>query len=353
MRIADLTALIDRLFPGEAEASDEADAAGRAELAAILAAGEQILARPDGDSEERLAAWLDGALDGAERDRFEAEMARAPAELLHMQAVQSFVDAVAGAPLTAPDDLVQAAIAGMPAAEPPGRSQPLRQSILSWISTRPRLLGVMGGGIAVAFSLLLVVSTNLDRFAAAPLPRNAAVKTPAQDTAPGSRPAPSVDKAPPAASAPTQPSPAPQSPGPAAAALLPQASPTAPPPAAGVPAPAAGDAASVMDRYGAQQMQMEGASADTSSNTADRASCGGPPARDDEMAGAIAPDAKQPKAASHREGCGQDFANERGTSQYGAHAAPADAVPTISTPTSPPPTAATSDDWTHGDDAPH
>ncbi|MBU6474269.1 MAG: hypothetical protein KGQ94_16585, partial [Alphaproteobacteria bacterium] len=67
----------------------------------------------------------------------------------------------------------------------------------------------------------------------------------------------------------------------------------------------------------------------------------------------IAPDAKQPKAASHREGCGQDFANERGTSQYGAHAAPADAVPTISTPTSPPPAAATSDDWTHGDDAPH
>ena len=160
MRIEVLERLIDRLFGDGAEAPP-ADAADMAEFSAHLAQPGRPPVVQEGDPAEPLAAWLDGALDGAARDAFEADLAHAPAERHDLESAQSFLDSVTAHPLMAPADLVEAAVAALPPGRAPQRDGVL-QSVARWLRGRPWTLGAAGGAVAVAFSVVLVISANLE-----------------------------------------------------------------------------------------------------------------------------------------------------------------------------------------------
>lgn len=254
MRIEVLERLIDRLFGDGAEALPPPDSADMAEFAAHLAQPDRPSATPEGDPAEPLAAWLDGALEGAARDAFEADLAHAPGERHDLTSAQVFLDTVTAHPLAAPADLVDAALAALPRLGVRPR-QSSWQIFTQWLRGRPWTLGAAGGAMAVAFSVVLVVSANLDSAttrAVLPHIRPAAkfeargaghvpAGQPAAATATGVTPARPIAPAMPAFVPPAAPEPA-------------KAAPTPP-----TVAPDAAAAQQMLEQYRSQEMDIEGA----------------------------------------------------------------------------------------------
>ena len=317
MRIEVLERLIDRLFGDGAEALPPVDSADMAEFSAFLAQSGRPPAMSEGDPAEPLAAWLDGALEGAARDAFEADLAHVPGERHDLASAQSYLDAVTGHPLAAPADLVEAAIAALP----PGRARPRQgalQSFVHWVRGRPWTLGAVGGAVAVAFSVVLVVSANLESpatRAVLPVVRSMSGEAPAAD----------------AVATPAGPI------APATPAIAPLAAPE-PAKAAPTPLTVAPDAAAaqqMLEQYRSREMDLEGAS-----EGAMPAMSGGGASADnvqqDPCASAMADDDKTKKAASGRLGapggahgradCDKGYADQGFGSGPEVGTAPADAA---------------------------
>ena len=111
-----MTNKLDNLFErilSESRTDSGTDNGTPAERAALHAAipRAQKTSSPDGDATERLAAYLDGALDDQDTERFAASLADAPDEVYELQAAQSFLDEIAARTESAPADLVAAAAA--------------------------------------------------------------------------------------------------------------------------------------------------------------------------------------------------------------------------------------------------
>jgi Ca-activated chloride channel family protein len=107
-----MTTKLDNLFErilSETDA-DNGTPAERAALHAAITRAQKANA-PDGDATERLAAYLDGALNDQDAERFAASLADAPDEVYELEAAQSFLDEMAARTESAPADLVVAASA--------------------------------------------------------------------------------------------------------------------------------------------------------------------------------------------------------------------------------------------------
>ena len=107
-----MTTKLDNLFErilSETE-TDNGTPAERAALHAAITRAQKT-SSPDGDATERLAAYLDGALDDQDTERFAASLADAPDEVYELEAAQSFLDEIAVRTESAPADLVAAAAA--------------------------------------------------------------------------------------------------------------------------------------------------------------------------------------------------------------------------------------------------
>ena len=337
MRIEVLERLIDRLFGDGAEAPP-ADAADMAEFSAHLAQPGRPPVVQEGDPAEPLAAWLDGALDGAARDAFEADLAHAPAERHDLESAQSFLDSVTAHPLAAPADLVEAAVAALPA----GRArQPdgALQSFARWLRGRRWTLGAAGGAVAVAFSVVLVISANLESPATrAVLPHiQPAMKFKARGAGdmPSGQPAAATG----AVVTPAGP-PAPASPV-AAPLAAPEPAKAAPAPSFEVPDEAA--AQHMLEQYRAQQMDMEGAmqgakpamSVGASAGSAQQDPCA-PVMADDSKAKTGATASRGAAAGGHRNAdCDRGFADKGFGSGPYVGTAPADAAAMPARPASP------------------
>lgn len=162
MRLDALERLMERLFAEHHEPKSPADAGEAAILAAALRGEGPAIPSPPGDPCELAAAYLDGALDGEARHGFEAGLARSPGEREDLESTQIFLDAVAANVCATPADLVEAIFASaIESAQAPARDS-LWRRFAAWVRSRPWTIGA-GGAVAVAFSVVLLVSANLDR----------------------------------------------------------------------------------------------------------------------------------------------------------------------------------------------
>lgn len=346
MRMDGLEHLIDRLFGERPEALPSADATEVADLAAFLDQPGRPPAANDADPAEVLAAWLDGGLDGAERTAFEVDLAHAPDERADLQAARSFLDAVTAHPEAAPADLVDAAVATLPRLRG-GAREGVFAAFARWLRGRPWTLGAVGGGVAVAFSVVLVVSANLGSATTQPFlpykqPRSDAVASSpdsrdrdtggaaADKTAHEPAVAPAV--APVGGSGGNLPA------IPATPAAAPQA---APPVTSASPAAAAAAAARALEEYRAQQSDMLGAtqgdepsmSAGASAYSAEEDPCA--PPSDSETKAASA-DKSDSAAHTHRDAnCDKGYADRSFGSGPDVGTAPADAAAMPAAPASP------------------
>ena len=107
-----MTTKLDNLFERILSETDT-DNGTPSERAALHAAitRTQKTNTPTGDSTERLASYLDGALNDQDTERFAASLADAPDEVYELEAAQSFLDEIAARTESAPADLVAAAAA--------------------------------------------------------------------------------------------------------------------------------------------------------------------------------------------------------------------------------------------------
>lgn len=186
MRVDALERLMERLFAEHHEPKSPADAGEAVILAAALRGEGPAVPPQPGDPCEFVAAYLDGALDGEARRGFEAGLARGPGEREDLESTQIFLDAVAANVCATPADLVEAISASaIESAQAPARDS-LWRRFAAWVRSRPWTIGA-GGAVAVAFSVVLLVSANLDR-AVAPF-RQAAQPT---ATPAATAPAPAV-----------------------------------------------------------------------------------------------------------------------------------------------------------------
>jgi Ca-activated chloride channel family protein len=119
-----LDILFDRIL-----AESDTDNGTPAERAALHAAMTRAQSSNpmDGDATERLAAYLDGALEDREAERFAASLADAPDEVYELEAAQSFLDEIGARTECAPADLVAAAAADI------ARPAPRRAARRSWL----------------------------------------------------------------------------------------------------------------------------------------------------------------------------------------------------------------------------
>ena len=123
-----MTNKLDNLFErilSETDA-DNGTAAERAALHAAITRTQKASAQ-SGDATERLAAYLDGALDDQDTERFVASLTSAPGEVYELEAAQSFLDEITARTESAPADLVAAA-----AAADVARAAPRRVVKRSW-----------------------------------------------------------------------------------------------------------------------------------------------------------------------------------------------------------------------------
>lgn len=244
MRFDSLERLIERLFAGHGETADEADAGETAFLAAALSGVETAGGMPAGDPSEPLAAYLDGALDSEARHTFEAGLAHSPGEREDLEAARAFLDAVGDRALAAPPDLVEAMVAGLASDPVEARERRFWQRTLAWIWARPRTIGVLGGTVAVAFSVILMVSANLDETVApfkSAVPPGAHVAKSPRSVVPAPEPVPP---------------PKPET------VIAPQANPPPVASQAGQALPAANDAASSLEQLQNEEMGELGAKRD-------------------------------------------------------------------------------------------
>lgn len=329
MRIEVLERLIDRLFGDGAEALPPPDAADMAEFAAHLAQPDRPPGTPEGDPAEPLAAWLDGGLEDAARDAFEADLARAQGERHDLESAQAFLDTVIAHPLAAPADLVDAAVAALPRLGVRFR-QSSWQIFIQWLRGRPWTLSAAGGAVAVAFSVVLVVSANIDSVTTrAVLPHmQPAAKLEARGAGhvPAGQPAAATG----AAVAPAGPI------VPAMRALVPPAAPepAKAAPAAPAPEPAADAAQHMLDEYRAQEMDLEGAaqgavpamSGGGASQSAQQDPCAPATAADGEIKRAATAKPGATASAHRSADCDRGYADQGVGSWSNADTAPADAA---------------------------
>lgn len=318
MRLDALERLMEWLFGDHREPMPPADAGEAAALAAALRGEGSAVSSPPGDPCELATAYLEGALESEARHGFEAGLARSPGEREDLESTQVFLDAVAAQTLAAPPDLVGAVSAGLAADAAAVREEGIWRRIVLWVRIRPRTMGAVGGAVAVAFSVVLLVSANLDR-AVAPF-RQAAqpAATPA-----ATAPAPAVT-APALAPAPIQvPATLPSVP---TAPSAPKAEAPIAPMVAPAPAAPAADAEArkqlqieEMNELGAQQDAIAGAANDPCAHRY----------TDDSKAKTGTPEADKTTSSKQTSECDNSFADHGLASQpdFGVGSSAADAMP--------------------------
>src|SRR5579871_5947408 len=101
---------IERLLeePDDLPAAGQPSSLLRARLAATMAEGLADPAAPDGEAIDAatMAAFIDGRLSAAERDKFTAALAQQPGLRADIESVTALVDDIGEAPLRAPADLL-------------------------------------------------------------------------------------------------------------------------------------------------------------------------------------------------------------------------------------------------------
>ena len=107
-----MTNKLEKLFERLLSETDSYNAT-TAERAALHSAitPAKTAASEDSDATERLAAYLDGALEPEDAERFASSLAGAPDEVYELEAAQGFLDDIAVRREAAPADLVAAAAA--------------------------------------------------------------------------------------------------------------------------------------------------------------------------------------------------------------------------------------------------
>lgn len=311
MRLDALERLMERLFGDHREPVPPADAGEAAALAAALRGEGLVVSSPPGDPCELAAAYLDGALEGEARHGFEAALARRPGEREDLESTQVFLDAVAAQTLAAPSDLIEAVSADLAADAAAVREEGTWRRIVLWVRIRPRTMGAVGGAVAVAFSVVLLVSANLDRavtpFHQVAVPRPTTPPAPAA-IAPASAPTPAA-----LPSVPTAPS-APKAEAPIAPMIVPE------------PAAPAADAEArkqlqieEMNELGAQQDAIAGAANDPCAHRY----------TDDSKAKTGTPEADKTTSSKQTSECDNNFADHGLASQpdFGVGSSAADAMP--------------------------
>ncbi|MDE2463277.1 MAG: hypothetical protein KGO02_06155 [Alphaproteobacteria bacterium] len=156
MRLDSLEEHLARLLEEAAVASPTVDAAERAELAAQLRRADGPASSASGDPCDRLAAFLDGALDGEDRRALEADLAQLAGEREDLEATWQFLDRVTQNAAAAPEDLLAAALGSLePTPETrAGRLGAERPARRFW---RPSTYGVLGGAACLALAFIAVV----------------------------------------------------------------------------------------------------------------------------------------------------------------------------------------------------
>ena len=155
MRLDDLEEHLGRLFGNSDGAAPAMDAADRAELAARLAVADRVGPAAPSDACERLAAFLDGVLEGEERRSFEADLAHFPGEREELEATRHFLDRVAQKSAAAPQDLLEAALGRLQELPQSGtRRGPVEEQVRRF--WRSRIYGVIGAGACLALAVISV-----------------------------------------------------------------------------------------------------------------------------------------------------------------------------------------------------
>ena len=164
----ELERLFERLL-AESEGLPENSATmeARASLSAALALLPSAAASNDTATPARLAAYLDGALDPADAERFVAGLLRAPDEIYELEAAQSLLDRVSARQAGVPPELV-AAVVGHAASEPSKSAISARSS--RFHSLRP--LGWIGGAVAASVVVVTIATRSSEdaQNVAAPMP---------------------------------------------------------------------------------------------------------------------------------------------------------------------------------------
>jgi Ca-activated chloride channel family protein len=138
----------------------------------------------DGDATERLAAYLDGALDDREADRFTASLADAPDEVYELESAQSFIDEIGGRTENAPADLVAAATGLVRAA--PRRASASRSWFLNSASWGRQF--AWAGGAAATVLLGVVIIDRADEIVRDPTVAVVPATLPNSTVTPGLQP---------------------------------------------------------------------------------------------------------------------------------------------------------------------
>lgn len=155
MRLETLEELLAR-FLGEPQVGLPAvDVGDAAELAAALRLTDGHGRSLEGDPCERLAAYLHGALQGADRRAFEAELAHVPGECEDLESARLFVDAVTEKAAAAPADVLEMAVAPLRDMPRAVRTQGSadRSARRFW---RTRTYGVIGGLASVVLAIVFI-----------------------------------------------------------------------------------------------------------------------------------------------------------------------------------------------------
>jgi TonB family protein len=142
----ELERLFERLLTDSEDVpEDPAMIQARASLSAALPPLPSAAPSSETATAARLAAYLDGALDPEDAERFVAGLLRAPDEIYEVEAAQSLLDRISARRDGVPPDLV-AAVVGHVASEPSKTvvTAP-RSRFHSW-----RSIGAIGGAIAAA-----------------------------------------------------------------------------------------------------------------------------------------------------------------------------------------------------------
>lgn len=307
MRFDSLERLIERLFAEHREPAEGADAGEAAFLAAALSGEEAAIRTLPGDPSEPLAAYLDGALDGEARQGFETRLARSSGEREDMESARAFLDDVSERLHAAPPDLVEAMVAVLASNPVETREPGFWQRTLAWIWARPRTIGVLGGTVAVAFSVILMVSANLDETV---VPFKRAASPVAHETKPH----------------PVVPVPEPVSPPKPETIISPQTSPAPVAPQAGPAPPAANDAAAARKQIYIPEMYELGAKRDAAEETG---AADDPCAHRRKHHKAATPERDKTSSGEETPDCEKDFADHGIASQPDLSSAPAaaDAMP--------------------------
>jgi hypothetical protein len=152
---------IERLLdePDGLHAGDRIPGAPRARLAATLSEGLEGASGPASPDIASMAAFLDGHLSGAERDKFVAGLTRQPSLRADLESSAALIEAASDSTLNVPAHLMARASAQFaPAAPPPVQAQPWDLSALLAVFLPQRRLAL---GLVAALAVMLAVPAAL------------------------------------------------------------------------------------------------------------------------------------------------------------------------------------------------